>query len=81
MQLIKLIIVSMAYQQHFGQKNVDSENILSKIDAGRLWLNLNISKLFFLRVGGLKSSGNGRVAGADSINNYCLFKTIIMNKN
>ena len=35
----------------------------------------------FLRVGGLKSSGNGRVAGADSINNYCLFKSIIMNKN
>ena len=66
----------------WAKKNVDSENILSKIEAGRLWLNGSIYQNYsFLRVGGLKSSGNGRVAGADSINNYCLFKTIIMNKN
>ena len=42
------------------------------------WINL--SKFPFLRVGGLKSSGNGRVAGIDSINNYLIFKTLIINE-
>ncbi len=66
----------------WAKKNADSEYILSKIVSGRLWLNGSIYQNYpFLRVGGLKSSGNGRVAGVDSINNYCFFKTIIMNKN
>ena len=65
-----------------AKKNVNSQKILSKIESGRLWLNGSIYQNYpFLRVGGLKSSGNGRVAGVDSINNYCLFKTIIINKN
>lgn len=66
----------------WAKKNVNSQKILSKIESGRLWLNGSIYQNYpFLRVGGLKSSGNGRVAGVDSINNYCLFKTIIINKN
>ena len=72
----------MAYQEHFGQKkNIHSQNILSKIESGRLWLNGSIYQNYpFLQVGGLKSSGNGRVAGIKSIDNYCIFKTMIINQ-
>ena len=66
----------------WAKKNFNSEKILSKVESGRLWLNGSIYQNYpFLRVGGVKSSGNGRVAGLDSINNYCIFKTMIINKN
>lgn len=65
----------------WAKKTINNKEILSKIDCGRLWLNGSIYQNFpFLRVGGLKSSGNGRVAGIDSIDNYSIFKTLIINK-
>ena len=65
-----------------GQKTKNNMEILSRIECGRLWLNGSIYQNFspFLHVGGLKSSGNGRVAGIDSINNYSIFKTLIINE-
>ena len=66
----------------WAKKNPQNEKVLSKIDSGRLWLNGSIYQNYpFLQVGGLKSSGNGRVAGIESINNYCINKTLIINKN
>jgi acyl-CoA reductase-like NAD-dependent aldehyde dehydrogenase len=66
----------------WAKKSINYEKILSKIESGRLWLNGSIYQNFpFLRVGGLKSSGNGRVAGIDSIDNYSIFKTLIINKS
>ena len=57
------------------------QNIIDNIESGRLWLNGSIYQNYpFLRVGGLKKSGNGRVAGIESIENYTVFKTIIVNK-
>ena len=55
--------------------------MLSKVESGRLWLNGSIFQNYpFLRVGGMKSSGNGRVAGKESIENYSKHRTIIINK-
>lgn len=73
----------MDYLDLYGQKkSIKNEKVLSKIDSGRLWLNGSIYQNYpFLRVGGLKSSGNGRVAGIESIDNYSIFKTLIINKN
>ena len=66
----------------WAKKSIKNEKVLSKIDSGRLWLNGSIYQNYpFLRVGGLKSSGNGRVAGIESIDNYSIFKTLIINKN
>ena len=57
------------------------EQMLSKVESGRLWLNGSIFQNYpFLRVGGMKSSGNGRVAGKESIENYSKHRTIIINK-
>ena len=65
----------------WAKKTKNNNEILSRIECGRLWLNGSIYQNFpFLRVGGLKSSGNGRVAGIDSINNYSIFKTLIINE-
>ena len=66
----------------WAKKNILNEKLLSEIDSGRLWLNGSIYQNFaYLRVGGLKASGNGRVAGLDCIDNYCIFKTLIINRN
>lgn len=63
-------------------KNVKiGENIIKKYDCGRLWVNGSIYENYpELTVGGLKGSGNGRVSGIESVNNYIIYKTIIVNK-
>ena len=50
----------------WAKKTKNNMEILSRIECGRLWLNDQFIKIS-LRVGGLKSSGNGRVAGIDSL--------------
>ena len=80
--------INLANNTNYGlsamvwSKNLSRSNkIVSKINAGRIWINGSIKQNYpFLPIGGFKQSGIGRETGEEGIKTYSQIKTVIVNK-
>ena len=64
-----------------GKNQKRNLDIANKLEAGRVWINEDISHNYAcLPVGGFKESGLGKECGEDAIKRYSEIKSIILNK-